>query len=254
MRRAADISREAHHEASRQVAPGRYEYEIEAMLDYVFRRRGGSGPAYGSIVAGGRNAAILHYVTNDQPLREGELLLVDAGAELAGYASDVTRTYPIGGRFEGAGKAVYEVVLAAQEAALAAIRPGRTLPEIHEVTVRRLVEGMLSLGLLSGDVEDLIASEAYKPYYMHSTSHWLGLDVHDAGSYALGGKPRALAPGMVFTVEPGVYVSPDDEKAPASFRGIGVRIEDDVVVTSDGHENLTRSIPKKPSEVEAWMA
>jgi Xaa-Pro aminopeptidase len=145
-------------------------------------------------------------------------------------------------------------VLAAQEAALAAIRPGRTLPEIHEVTVRRLVEGMLSLGLLSGDVEELIASEAYKPYYMHSTSHWLGLDVHDAGSYALGGKPRALAPGMVFTVEPGLYVSPDDEKAPASFRGIGVRIEDDVVVTSDGHENLTRSIPKKPSEVEAWMA
>jgi Xaa-Pro aminopeptidase len=253
MRRAADISREAHHEACQLVAPGRFEYEIEAALDYVFRRRGGSGPAYGSIVAGGANAAILHYVTNDRPLDAGALLLVDAGAELEGYASDVTRTYPVDGRYSGAGKAVYEVVLAAQRAALEAVRPGATLPDIHTLTVRRLVEGMVGVGLLEGDVDDLIAEETYRTFYMHSTSHWLGLDVHDAGSYALDGKPRPLEPGMVFTVEPGVYVARDEERAPEAFRGLGVRIEDNVVVTPDGCEILTASIPTAPADVENWM-
>ena len=254
LRRAADISREAHHEASRLASPGRHEYEIQAMLEYVFRRRGGAGPAYGSIVAGGANAAILHYVNNDKPLRAGDLLLIDAGAELEGYASDVTRTYPVGGRYAGAARAAYEVVLSAQQAALDAAEPGATLPAIHERTVRKLVEGMVELGLLAGGIDDLIAREAYKPYYMHSTSHWLGLDVHDAGSYAPGGQPRVLEPGMVLTIEPGLYVAPDDEKAPAPLRGLGIRIEDDVVITADGHENLTRAIPKSPADVEAWMA
>ncbi len=254
MRRAADITREAHHEAARLMAPGRNEYEIEALLDYVFRRRGGWGPAYGSIVAGGQNAAILHYVTNDQPLQSGDLLLIDAGAELDGYASDVTRTYPVSGRYEGAGKAIYEIVLEAQRAALDAVRPGTTLPEIHAAALRRLVEGMLDLGLLDGAVDDVIDRETYKPYYMHTTSHWLGLDVHDVGSYAPGGKPRSLEPGMVCTIEPGLYVARDDEGAPESMRGIGVRIEDDVVITADGHENLTDAIPKAPADVEAWMA
>jgi Xaa-Pro aminopeptidase len=254
MRRAAEISRAAHLAACRLAAPGRLEYEIQATLEFEFRRRGAAGPAYGSIVAGGANAAILHYVNNDKPLRAGELLLIDAGAELEGYASDVTRTYPVGGRFSAAARAAYEVVLAAQLAALDAAKPGATLPAIHERTVRKLVEGMVALGLLSGAVDELIAREAYKPYYMHSTSHWLGLDVHDAGSYAAGGQPRVLEPGMVLTIEPGLYVAPDDEHAPAALRGLGIRIEDDVVITADGHENLTRAIPKTPADVEASMA
>ncbi len=253
MRRAAEISEEAHAEAAALLRPDRHEYEIQAALEYAFRRRGASGPAYNTIVAGGRGAATLHYIANDRPLREGELVLIDAGAEFEGYASDVTRTYPIDGRFRGAGRAVYEAVLAAQEAALTAIRPGTTLPEIHNATVRCLVEGMLSLGLLSGSADDLIEAEAYKRYYMHGTSHWLGLDAHDVGSYALDGRARTLEPGIVFTVEPGIYVASDDDKAPESLRGIGVRIEDDVVVTAEGIENLNSAIPKQPEEVEAWV-
>jgi len=252
MRRAADISREAHAEAAHLARSGRYEYELEAALQAAFRRRGGSGPAYNSVVAGGANATILHYVRNDQILREGELVLVDAGAELDSYASDVTRTYPVGRRFRGPGRAVYEVVLAAQEAALAACRPGATLPEIHQAALRELVEGMVSLELLSGTVDDLIEKQAYQPYYMHGTSHWIGLDVHDVGTYARGETHRTLEPGMVFSVEPGLYVAPDAEGAPAELRGIGVRIEDDVVITPDGYENLNSAIPRRPDEVEAW--
>jgi len=254
MRTAADISREAHSEAARNIEPGRYEYEIEATLDWVFRRRGAWGPAYSSIVAGGPNAAVLHYVTNDQPLRAGELLLIDAGCEFQSYASDVTRTYPVGGSFEGPGRALYEVVLAAQLAAIAKATVGTNLPAIHDLTSRLLVEGMVELGLLSGDVDGLIQSEAHRRYYMHGTSHWLGLDVHDAGRYTESDKPRTLEPGMVFTVEPGLYISEHDESAPEAFRGIGVRIEDDLVITPEGNENLTEAIPKHPDEVEAWMS
>ncbi|MDJ0787255.1 MAG: aminopeptidase P N-terminal domain-containing protein [Myxococcota bacterium] len=254
MRRAAAISAEAHREAARLAHAGTNEYEIEAVLDYTFRRRGASGPAYGSIVGGGRNATILHYIQNDQPLVDGDLLLIDAGCELAGYASDVTRTYPVGGRYAGASREVYDVVLAAQEASLEACRPGATLEAIHDTAVRRLVEGMVDVGLLSGSADDLVESGAYQRYYMHRTSHWLGLDVHDVGAYAVEGNPRPLEPGMVFTVEPGIYVAADDEKAPERFRGIGVRIEDDVAITEDGHENLTEAIPKATHEVEAWMA
>jgi Xaa-Pro aminopeptidase len=253
MREAAAISCEAHQEAARLAREECHEYELEAALAYTFRRRGGAGPAYGIIVAGGANATTLHYVVNDQPLRKGELVLIDAGVEVQGYASDVTRTYPVGGRFEGPQRAVYEAVLNAQEAGLASCHPGTTLPAIHKTTLRVLVEGMVGLGLLSGTVDDLIASEAYRDYYMHGTSHWLGLDVHDAGSYSVEGEPRGLEPGMVFTMEPGIYIPADSEKAPKSLRGIGVRIEDDVVITADGHENLNRAIPKKIDDVEAWM-
>jgi len=253
MREAAAISREAHRDAARLAQPGHYEYELEAALCHAFRSRGASGPAYSPIVGGGANAATLHYITNDQPLREGELVLIDAGAELRGYASDVTRTYPVGGRYRGAGRAVYEVVLAAQDAALAACRPGAKLPEIHEAALRRMVEGLVSLQLLSGTVDDIVQKESYRDYYMHGTSHWLGRDVHDVGRYTIDGEPRPLEPGMVFTVEPGIYIAKNDEKAPESLRGIGVRIEDDIVVTEDGCENLNSDIPKKPGEVEEWM-
>ena len=253
LRRAADITREAHRRAAALAHEGRYEYELAAELDYTFRRLGGSGPAYSSIVGGGANAATLHYVRNDQPLRDGELILIDAGTELAGYASDVTRTYPVGGKFLGARKAAYEVVLAAQLAALAECKPGATLELIHDTTVRQLVEGMVELGLLQGNAGDLIATDAYKPYYMHRTSHWIGLDVHDAGAYSQAGSPRKLEPGMVFSVEPGLYVAPDAEGIASELRGLGVRLEDDVLITESGHENLNAAIPKSLDEIEAWV-
>ncbi|MGH7338631.1 MAG: M24B family metallopeptidase, partial [Myxococcota bacterium] len=225
---------------------------LQAALEYTFRRRGARGPAYTTIVGGGANATVLHYVRNDQKLREDELVLIDAGCELEGYASDVTRTYPVGGSFAGPARAIYEVVLAAEQAGIAECRPGATLPAVHEAAVKVLVDGLVELGILAGDPAELVAREAYKPYYMHSTSHWLGLDVHDVGSYRQGNEPRPLAPGIVFTVEPGLYVSADAE-VDARFRGIGVRIEDDVLITADGHENLTVGIPKDPEELEALV-
>ncbi len=281
MQRAADISREAHQRAARLAWPDRFEYELEAELGHVFRARGGAGPAYGTIVGGGPNATILHYIRNDQPLKAGELVLIDAGVEFEGYASDVTRTYPVGGRFEGAARDLYEVVLAAQCAAIDAAAPRKTLPDIHSAALRVLVEGLVSLDILKGDPDELIEKEAYRPYYMHGTSHWLGLDVHDVGAYvaktatrksvaprresttadAEGGsaplspetEPRPLGAGMVFTIEPGLYVAPDDSNAPEAFRGIGIRIEDDIVVTEDGILNLNREIPKAIDEIEAWV-
>ncbi len=252
MRRAAEISREAHAAAAKLAWPGAFEYELEAAIEYTFRRRGASGPAYTTIAGGGANATVLHYVRNDQKLREDELVLVDAGCELQGYASDVTRTYPVGGRFAGPGRAVYEVVLAAQQAALEKCRPGETLPAVHDAAVKMLVDGLVALGILKGDPVELVAREAYKPYYMHSTSHWLGLDVHDVGSYRVEGAPRPLAPGIVLTVEPGLYVTTDAD-VDARFRGIGVRIEDDVLITPEGHENLTAAVPKDPDDLEALV-
>jgi len=254
MRRAADITREGHEAAARLARGAVHEYELQAVIEYTFRRRGARGAAYTTIVGGGRNATILHYIANDQKLRDDELVLIDAGCELEGYASDVTRTYPIGGRFSGPGRAIYEVVLAAQQAGLEACRPGSTLPAIHDAAVRRIVEGLVDLGLLSGGVEDLIANEAHRRFYMHNTSHWLGLDVHDVGLYRVGGEPRPLERGMVFTVEPGIYVADDDEAVDARFRGIGVRIEDDVTITTDGYENLNAALPKAPEELEALIA
>ncbi len=254
MRRAQEITREGHAEAARRARDSVPEYELQAALEFTFRRRGAAGPAYGTIVGGGANATVLHYIANDRPLRDGELVLIDAGSELQGYASDVTRTYPVGGRFAGPGRAVYEVVLEAQRAALAHCRPGSDLGAIHAAAVRRLAEGLVALGLLEGDPDQLVADESYRRFYMHNTSHWLGLDVHDVGSYRVNGQHRALAPGMVLTVEPGLYVAPDDERAPPRFRGIGVRIEDDVLITAEGCENLSSSIPKAPDEVEALVA
>jgi Xaa-Pro aminopeptidase len=253
MRRAASISGEAHQAAARLAHPGASEHELDATLHYTFRRLGAEGPAYPSIVASGSNATVLHYTANNQPLREGELVLIDAGCELESYASDVTRTYPIGGRFGAEARALYEIVLTAQEAALEIARPGSTLDDLHSVTLRSLTEGMLELGVLEGRPEELVENAAYRRYYMHRTSHWLGLDVHDVGSYTLEGKPRTLCAGMVFTVEPGIYVPADDDVAAPRFRGIGVRIEDDVRITETGHENLTQTIPKKPEDVEAWV-
>lgn len=265
MQRAADISREGHHRAARACFAGRYEYELEAELAYAFRSRGGSGPAYGSIVGSGRNATILHYITNDQPLAAGEVVLIDAGVELEGYASDVTRCYPVDGRFTPAARELYELVLAAQLASFEASKPGATLPEVHMASVRVLTQGLVDLGFLSGDLDGLIEKEAYRPYYMHGTSHWLGLDVHDVGAYvvrngAKGGDekpvPRPLSAGMAYTIEPGLYVAPDDENAPDAYKGIGIRIEDNVVITDDaeeGHINLTRDIPKSADDIEAWV-
>ena len=217
-------------------------------------------------MGGGRNATTLHYTRNDDQLESAEVVLIDAGVELQGYASDVTRTYPVGGRFEPAARDLYEVVLEAQLTAIDASRPGTTLPEIHRATLERLCEGMVSLGLLEGEVDGLIESEAYRRYYMHGTSHWLGLDVHDVGAYVVRSEgsnagtegqgapqPRPLSAGMAYTIEPGLYIAPDDSNAPEAFRGIGIRIEDNIVVTDDGIENLTQDIPKKPDEIEAWV-
>ena len=253
MRRAAEITAAAHREAAGIAHEDRLEYELEAILNYTFRRLGATGPAYESIVGGGANATTLHYVRNDQPLRDGELVLIDAGAEFEGYASDVTRTYPVGGTFCGERLAVYEVVRTAQERALAECRPGNHLEAIHETALHALIEGMLDLGLVGGSVDEAIESGSYKAYYMHRTSHWLGLDVHDVGRYTVGSKPRPLEAGMVFTVEPGIYIPPQGSQAPATFHGIGVRIEDDVVITQNGYENLNSTIPKRPEEVEAWV-
>ena len=254
MRRAAAVTREAHAAAAKLAHTGVHEYELEAVIEYTFRRRGACGSAYTTIVGGGSNATVLHYIANDQKLRDGELVLIDAGAELEGYASDVTRTYPVGGSFSGPGRALYELVVEAQLAGLEQCMPGKTLADIHDAAVRRLVEGMVELKILSGDVDQLIENEAHRRYYMHHTSHWLGLDVHDAGSYRTDGEHRPLEANMALTVEPGIYVAKEDQAADPRFRGIGVRIEDDVVINSEGYENLTAAIPKDPDEVEALVS
>ncbi len=251
MRRAAAISREAHVAAMRGTRPGMRELEVEALLEYTFRRLGSTGPAYASIVAGGANACILHYVENDQVLRDGDLLLIDAGAEHEYYASDVTRTFPVNGRFNAEQRALYELVLEAQIAAIDAVRPGVHFVAIHELAVEILCTGLVKLGLLAGPVDKALRSESYKRFYMHRTSHWLGLDVHDCGAYLESGASRKLEAGMVLTVEPGLYVAPDDDAVDARWRGIGIRIEDDVLVTAAGHEVLTAGIPKTVDEVEA---
>jgi Xaa-Pro aminopeptidase len=251
MRRAAAIARSAHQAAIEAVRPGMFEYEIEAVLDYTFRRHGASGPAYPSIVAAGTNATILHYTENDQRIGADDLLLIDAGAEYRGYCSDVTRTFPAGPRFSPAQRRIYEIVLRAQLAAIDVVRPGVAVNAPHQRAVEVLVDGLLEIGLLQGDAADIIANEKYRPYYMHRTSHWLGMDVHDVGSYKAGDDFRTLEPGMVLTVEPGLYIAADGEDAEPRFRGIGVRIEDDVLVTAAGHEVLSAGIPKAVDEIEA---
>jgi Xaa-Pro aminopeptidase len=250
MRRAAAISAGAHKRAIHAARPGRFEYELEAELLYEFRRHGAQFPAYWPIVAGGANACVLHYVSNDDVLRDGELVLIDAGCELAGYASDITRSFPVGARFSAAQREVYEIVLAAQAAAIGKVRAGNGWNEPHDAAVRVLAQGMLDLKLLSGTLDEVLEKETYKRFYMHRTGHWLGLDVHDAGDYKRAGKWRTLAPGMVLTVEPGLYIRAADD-VPKAMRGIGIRIEDDVQVTNGDCEVITHETPKSIADIEA---
>ncbi len=254
MRRAIAISCEAHRAAMRRARGGMMEWEIEALVDYAFRSRGAAGPSYPSIIASGPNAAILHYIQNDRQMRSGELLLIDAGCEYDFYASDVTRTFPVGARFNSAQRALYSVVLEAQRGGIESIKPGVRFDEVHEAALRVLVAGMIDLGLVKGPLDAAVTSGAYGRYYMHRTSHWLWMDVHDVGLYRVGGSSRVLEPSMVLTVEPGIYVSPDDDDAPEPLRGVGIRIEDDVLVTPEGREVLTAAIPKTIDEIEALTA
>ncbi|MCA1816022.1 MAG: Xaa-Pro aminopeptidase [Acidobacteria bacterium] len=254
MQRAADIGAEAHVLAMQNVRPGMYEYEIEALIEYHFRKSGAAAPAYGTICGGGANATILHYITNDAPLRDGDLVLVDAGAEYQGYASDITRTFPVNGRFTAPQREIYEAVLAAQTACVEMVKPSVTWDDLNDRAARMLTESMLRLGLLEGDVDRLIEEKTYRRFFMHGVGHFLGLDVHDAGRYKLDGEPRPLDPGVVVTVEPGIYVAEDAEGVPDRYRGIGVRIEDDVLVTGDGHRVLTSKVPKGIEEIEKLMA
>lgn len=254
MQQACDISARAHTRAMQTVQAGQYEYQLEAELDYEFRKSGARFAAYSSIVAGGANACILHYVNNDALLRDGDLVLIDAGCEINCYASDITRTFPVNGRFSPEQQALYEVVLEANLAAIACIQPGRHWNEPHETSVRVITEGLVRLGLLQGNVDELIAAEAYRPFYMHRAGHWLGLDVHDVGEYKVGGQWRVLEPGMCLTIEPGIYVARDNLAVAEKWRGIGIRIEDNVVVTQHGHTILTHGVPKTVAEIEALMA
>ena len=251
MRRAADIASAGHVRAMRHCRPGQAEFELEAELSYEFRKRGADGHAYSPIVASGQNACILHYVENNRLLAENALVLIDAGCELQGYASDITRTFPVNGRFSGAQRDVYEIVLAAQEAAIAAVKPGAPFIAYHDAALHVLTQGLIDLRLLTGSVDGAIESEAYKPYYMHRTGHWLGLDVHDAGQYKSDDDWVALTPGMALTIEPGLYIRPG-AAVPEHLHGIGVRIEDDVFVTASGCEVYTKA-PKTIAEIEEIM-
>lgn len=253
MQRAADIAAEAHSLAMQESRPGINEYEIEALIEYHFRRSGATGPAYTSIVGGGANATILHYINNDAKLRDGDLLLIDAGAEYQGYASDITRTFPVNGRFTKAQREIYELVLEAQTSCIEMIRPGVTMDELHNLSVEILTEGMVRLGLLEGETAKLIEEEKYKQFYMHRLGHFLGLDVHDVGRYQIDGESRALEPGMVITIEPGIYIAADTKEIPGEYLGVGVRIEDDVLVTEEGHRVLTDKAPKEVEEIEELM-
>lgn len=251
MRKAIDISAEAHNLAREIAQPGRYEYEIQAEMERLFRLRGGLGPAYPSIVAAGVNGCILHYTENTCQLQDQDLLLIDAGCSYQYYNADITRTFPVSGTFTAEQKALYELVLAAQEAAIAQVKPGNPYNAFHDAAVKVLTQGLVDLGLLKGDVDKLIEEETYKPFYMHRTGHWLGLDVHDVGVYKQDKETwQPLQAGHVVTVEPGIYISPDIQLAedqpevPERWRGIGIRIEDDVLLTDTGHEVLTAAVPK----------
>ena len=254
LRRAGDITARAHQRAMRACRAGWYEYQLEAELQHEFAMSGARHAAYPSIVGSGENACIMHYLENAGKMRDGDLVLVDAGCELEYYASDVTRTFPVSGRFSTEQRALYQLVLKAQLAAIEQIKPGNHWNQPHDASVRVITEGLVELGLLKGRVASLIKREAYRAYYMHRVGHWLGLDVHDVGDYRLGEEWRLLEPGMVMTVEPGLYVSGRNSKVAKKWRGIGIRIEDDVVVTDEGCEVITSGVPKTVEEIEALMA
>jgi Xaa-Pro aminopeptidase len=250
MRRAGAISSAAHRRAMQRTRAGWFEYQTEAELAHEFLQAGAQALAYPSIVASGPNACVLHYRDNNRQMADGDLLLIDAGCEYQGYASDITRTFPVGGKWSGAQKDVYELVLAAQEACLDAVKPGADFHDYHKAAERVLAQGYLDLGLLQGSVDGVLESGSYRQFYMHRAGHWLGMDVHDAGAYQVKGSSQKLRPGMVLTVEPGTYIRPADN-VPEAFWNIGVRIEDDVLVTAQGHENLTVATPKRVADVEA---
>ena len=253
MQKAADISVRAHEAAMRAVRDGIPEYELQAELERVFRAADAS-PAYNSIVGAGANGCVLHYVANKAVARAGELVLIDAGAEYRNYAADITRTFPVSGRFNREQRALHDLVGAAQAAALACAQPGVAWEAIHEAAVQTLTEGLLRLGLLKGSLEKNIADGDYKRFYLHKSGHWLGLDVHDVGDYRIDGQSRMLEPGMVLTIEPGLYIGPDDRSVPAKWRGIGIRTEDNVLITEQGHQVLTAALARSADEIEAFMA
>jgi Xaa-Pro aminopeptidase len=257
MRRAARISAEAHRQVMRACRPEMWEYELEARFVQVCAERGGRFQAYPPIVGSGANACVLHYVDNRHRLVDGDLVLIDAGCELEGYASDITRTFPVNGRFAPAQRELYELVLAAQQAAIGKAVPGNRWDDPHREAVRVLTRGLVELGVLEGNgkrLSKLIKEERYKPYFMHRTGHWLGMDVHDVGEYKMKGKWRLLEPGMVLTVEPGLYIGGEREEVPERYRGIGIRVEDDVAITEDGNEVLSAGVPKSVADIETWMA
>ena len=253
MRKAGEISAAAHVRAMQECQPGRYEYHLEAAIQHTFAEHGARFSAYNSIVGSGANACVLHYTENASKMRAGDLVLIDAGCEYQGYAADITRTFPVSGQFSTEQRAIYDVVLEAQRAAIAKVRPGNTWNQPHDATVRVITKGLIKLGLLCGKERELIKAEAFREFYMHRAGHWLGLDVHDVGEYRVDGRWRQLEPGMALTIEPGIYIAAHNTKVPKRWRGIGVRIEDDVVVTEQGCDVLTGGVPKRADEIEALM-
>ncbi|HNY46463.1 MAG TPA: M24 family metallopeptidase, partial [Casimicrobium sp.] len=253
MRRAAEISSQAHARAMRTARPGQFEYHVEAELAHEFIRQGSRAPAYNHIVASGPNACVLHYNDSNRKMQDGDLLLIDAGCEYAGYASDITRTFPVNGKFTAPQRDVYQAVLNAQLACMESLKPGKPFNEYHDVATRVLSQGMLDLGLLKGSLEQVLEEKTYMQFYMHRAGHWIGMDVHDAGDYRKQGVWQTLKPGMVITNEPGLYIRPD-ANVPEHFWNIGIRIEDDVLITEGGNENLTITTPKTVAEVEAACA
>ena len=253
MRRAGEISALAHTRAMQKCRPGMFEYQLEAEIHHEFTRFGARYPSYNTIVGGGDNACILHYTENESELRDGDLVLIDAGCEYKGYAGDITRTFPVNGKFSRPQRAVYDIVLASLQRALEMFKPGISIRVVNDEVVRIMITGMVELGILKGEVEQLIAEQAHRPFYMHGLGHWLGLDVHDVGHYGTPDRDRTLEPGMVLTVEPGLYIAPDAD-VPEEYRGMGIRIEDDILITATGIENLTASVVKDADAIEALMA
>ncbi len=254
MRKAAEISAEAHIRAIQSCKPGKYEYQLEAELLHHFMQHGARSPAYSSIVGGGKNGCILHYVENSESLKDGDLVLIDAGAELECYAADISRTFPVNGKYSKEQRILYDIVLTAQLAAIEQVKPGNHWNDPHEAAIKVITQGLIDVGILKGKLETNIEKETYKDFYMHRTGHWLGMDVHDVGDYKVDDEWRVLEPGMVLTVEPGLYISADHESVAKKWHNIGIRIEDDVLVTKDGHEVLSKDAPKDPDEIEALMA
>ncbi|WP_416260873.1 Xaa-Pro aminopeptidase [Gibbsiella quercinecans] len=253
MRRAGEITALAHTRAMETCRPGMFEYQLEAEIHHEFTRHGARYPSYNTIVGSGENGCILHYTENASQMRDGDLVLIDAGCEYQGYAGDITRTFPVNGTFSTAQRAVYDIVLASLYKALALFRPGTSIREVTEDVVRVMVSGLVKLGVMHGEVEQLIAEQAHRQFFMHGLSHWLGLDVHDVGHYGTPSRERLLEPGMVLTIEPGLYIAPNAD-VPPEYRGIGIRIEDDILITADGNENLTASVVKDADDIEALMA